>query len=158
MAAEGTIEQAEKLLQSFQPKEVLYERSHHQEIDELFGQKFYTYKLDDWMFHFETASERLMKHFGTTSLKGFGMHGINTGIVAAGAILQYLDITQHDKLQHITSLSRLDHDEYVWLDKFTVRNLELFHSANENAKTLLDVIKLITYSLAVSKISNLLRI
>lgn len=140
MASEGTIEQAEKLMQSIQPKEVLYERSHQQEISEIFGPRFYTYKLDDWMFHFETASERLMKHFGTTSLKGFGMHGLNAGVVAAGAILQYLDITQHDKLQHITGLSRMDHDEFVWLDKFTVRNLELFHSANENAKTLIDIV------------------
>lgn len=140
MASEGTIEQAEKLLQSIQPKEILYERSKHQEITELFGNKFYIYKLDEWMFHKETASERLMKHFGTASLKGFGVHDLNAGIVAAGAIMQYLDVTQHDKLQHITSLSRIDHEEFVWLDKFTVRNLELFRSANENAKTLMDVI------------------
>ena len=140
MASEGTLEQAEKLMQSILPKEILYERSHHNEISEIFSSKFYTYKLDDWMFSFDTASERIMKHFGTTSLKGFGMQGLNAGIVAAGAILQYLDLTQHDKLQHITSLSRMDHEEYVWLDKFTVRNLELFHSSNENAKTLIDII------------------
>lgn len=140
MASEGTIEQAEKLLQSIQPKEVLYERSKHQEINELFGNKFYIYKLDEWMFQKDSSSERLMKHFGTSSLKGFGVHDLSTGIVAAGAIMQYLDVTQHDKLQHITSLSRIDHEEYVWLDKFTVRNLELFRSANENAKTLMDVI------------------
>jgi len=140
MATEGTIEQAEKLMQSFQPKEVLYERSKHQEINELFGKKFYIYKLDEWMFNFTTASERLMKHFGTASLKGFGINHLSTGIVSAGVILQYLDITQHDRLQHITKLSRIDHEDYVWLDKFTVRNLELFYSANENAKTLMDVI------------------
>ena len=140
MASEGTLEQAEKLMQSIQPKEILYERSHHQDISEIFSPRFYIYKLDDWMFHFDTASERLMKHFGTASLKGFGLQGLNAGIVAAGAILQYLDITQHDKLQHITGLSRMDHEEFVWLDKFTVRNLELFHSSNENAKTLIDII------------------
>jgi DNA mismatch repair protein MutS len=140
MASEGSIEQAEKLLQSFQPKEVLYERSKHHEINELFGNKFYIYKLDEWMFQKDAATERLMKHFGTSSLKGFGVHDLSAGIVAAGAIMQYLDVTQHDKLQHITSLSRIDHEEFVWLDKFTVRNLELFRSANENAKTLIDVI------------------
>ncbi len=140
MASEGTIEQTEKLLQSIQPKEVLYERSKNKEINELFGNKFYFYKLEEWLFNQDTASERLLKHFGTASLRGFGISDLTLGTIAAGAILQYLDLTQHDKLQHITKISRIDNDDFVWLDKFTVRNLELFRSANENAKTLIDVI------------------
>lgn len=140
MASEGTIEQTDKLIQNIQPKEILFERSQHQLVDEITGKKFYTYKLDDWMFQYESASTRLMKHFGTTSLKGFGVADTDLGIIAAGAILQYLDLTMHDKLHHVTSLSRLDNNEYVWLDKFTVRNLELFTTQNDNAKTLIDVI------------------
>lgn len=140
MVSEGTIEQTEKLLQSIQPKEVLYERSKHQEINEIFGNKFYFYKLEEWLFNKDTANDRLLKHFGTTSLKGFGISDLVLGTIAAGAILQYLDLTQHDKLQHVSAISRIDNDEFVWLDKFSVRNLELFHSANENAKTLIDVI------------------
>lgn len=140
MTSEGTIEQIDKLLQSIQPKEVLYERSKNQEINELFGNKFYFYKLDEWLFNRDTANERLLKHFGTTSLKGYGISELSMGTIAAGAILQYLDITQHDKIQHITTISRIENDDFVWLDKFTVRNLEIFYSANENAKTLIDVI------------------
>jgi len=145
MVSEGNIEQAEKLLQSIQPKEVLYERSKHQEINDIFGNKFYFYKLEEWLFNQDTAYDRLLKHFGTISLKGFGISDLIIGTTAAGAILQYLDLTQHDKLKHITAISRIDNDEFVWLDKFSVRNLELFHSANENAKTLIDVLDC-TYS------------
>ncbi|OFX32293.1 MAG: DNA mismatch repair protein MutS [Bacteroidetes bacterium GWA2_32_17] len=140
MVSEGTIEQAEKLLQSIQPKEVLHERSKHQEINDIFGNKFYFYKLEEWLFNQDTAYDRLLKHFGTISLKGFGISDLIIGTTAAGAILQYLDLTQHDKLKHITGISRIDNDDFVWLDKFTVRNLELFRSTNENAKTLIDVL------------------
>ncbi len=140
LLTEGSIDYIDKLLSSFQPKEVLYEKSHHQEFVEHFGNKFYTYKLDDWIFVFENSESRLLKHFQTTSLKGFGIHDYPFGITAAGAILQYLDITEHNRLEHITSIARIEEDRYVWLDKFSVRNLELFQSIHEGGKTLLDVI------------------
>ena len=106
---------------------------------ESFGTKFYTYKLDDWIFTPEAANDRLLKQFETSSLKGFGVQNLTFGIIAAGAILYYLDITQHEQLGHITNLSRIEEDRYVWLDKFTIRNLELFHSPYEGARTLIDV-------------------
>lgn len=137
---EGNSEYIDKLLNSFQPKEIILERSKQKIFNDLFGTKFYTYALDDWVFVEESANDRLLKHFETTSLKGFGIHNLSYGIVAAGAILQYLDITQHDKIQHITALSRIEEAHYVWIDKFTIRNLELFISINEGAKTLIDVI------------------
>ncbi|MBI5218595.1 MAG: DNA mismatch repair protein MutS [Bacteroidia bacterium] len=138
--SEGTFDSIEKLIQNFQPKEVLYERSKQNLFEEIFGKKFYTFPLEDWVFTEETANERLLKHFETTSLKGFGVQNLNYGIIAAGAILNYLDLTEHDKLQHITKISRIEEDRYVWLDKFTVRNLELFHSIHEGAKTLIEVV------------------
>ncbi len=138
--AEGNFEYIDKLLSSFSPKEVLFERGHQQLFNELFGNKFYTFKLDDWIYTEEAANDRLLKHFGTTSLKGFGVSGLQLGIVAAGAILHYLDLTRHHQVQHISTLSRIEEDHYVWLDKFTIRNLELFHSINEGAKTLIDII------------------
>ncbi len=137
---EGNFEYIDKLLNSFQPKEIILERSKQKIFNDLFGTKFYTYALDDWVFVEESANDRLLKHFETTSLKGFGVHNLSYGIVASGAILQYLDITQHDKIQHITTLSRIEEERYVWIDKFTIRNLELFISINEGAKTLIDVI------------------
>ncbi|MFC2150999.1 DNA mismatch repair protein MutS [Bacteroidota bacterium] len=140
LTAEGSFEYVDKLLNSFQPKEVLFERSKQQQFKELFGEKFYTYKLDDWVYTEENATDKLLKRFQTSSLKGFGVHGLQQGIIAAGSILQYLEITQHEKLQHISTLSRIEEDRYVWLDKFTIRNLELFFSLNEGAKTLVDVI------------------
>jgi DNA mismatch repair protein MutS len=140
LTAEGNPEYIDKLLQSFQPKEVLFEKGKQQLFNEMFGTRFYTYRLDDWIFHEETAYQRLLKHFQTYSLKGFGVQSLRYGIIAAGAILQYLDITQHDRLGHITTLSRIEEDRYVWLDKFTIRNLELFNSLNEGAKTLIDII------------------
>ncbi len=140
LTAEGSFEYIDKLLNSFHPKEVLFERSKQQQFKELFGDKFYTYKLDDWVYTQENATDKLLKRFQTASLKGFGVQGLQQGIIAAGSILQYLEITQHDKLQHISTLSRIEEDHYVWLDKFTIRNLELFYSINEGAKTLVDVI------------------
>jgi len=140
LTTEGTEEQIEKLLQSFQPKEVLYERSQHEYIHAWLNQQYYLYKLDDWYFTYETSYERLIRHFEVDSLKGFGIADFSVGIAASGAILQYLDATQHDKLKHISNISRLYHEDYVWIDKFTLRNLELLYSPNENAKTLIEII------------------
>lgn len=140
LAAEGTTEYIDKLLNSFQPKEVLFERSKQKLFNDSFGNKFYTYKLDDWVYTIDTAHDKLLKHFQTTSLKGFGVQGLNAGIIAAGAILQYLDITQHTQLDHISKLSRIEEDQYVWLDKFTIRNLEIFQPLSEGGKSLVDVI------------------
>lgn len=140
LTAEGGFDYIDKLLNSFQPKEVLFERSKQQRFKELFGDKFYTYKLDDWVYTEENATDKLLKRFQTSSLKGFGVQNLQSGIIAAGSILQYLEITQHEKLQHVSTLSRIEEDRYVWLDKFTIRNLELFFSINEGAKTLVDVI------------------
>ncbi len=140
LAAEGSAAYIDKLLNNFQPREILLERTRADLFREMFGEKYYLTKLDDWVFSEESTRERLLKHFETTSLKGFGIQGLPFGTVAAGAILQYLDLTQHDKLRHITSLSRIEEDHYVWLDRFTVRNLELFHPLYENGGTLISVI------------------
>ena len=140
LAAEGSAEYIDKLLNNFQPREILVERSKTELFHEIFGDKYYLTRMDDWVFSEESTRERLLKHFETASLKGFGIQGLPFGTVAAGAILQYLDLTQHDKLRHITSLSRIEEDHYVWLDRFTVRNLELFHSIYENGGTLIGVI------------------
>ncbi len=140
LATEGTLEYIDQMLNNFQPKEVLYENKKKELFIENFGVKFYTNKLDDWIFTSEAANDRLLKQFETSSLKGFGVQSMTFGIIAAGAILYYLDITQHEQLGHITSLSRIDEERYVWLDKFTVKNLELFHSPYEGAKTLIDVL------------------
>ncbi len=137
---EGNFEYIDKLLNSFAPKEVLYERSKQQLFNQTFGSKFYTYPIDEWMFTSDTSIERLLKQFDTLSLKGFGVDNLRLGSIAAGAILHYLDLTHHEKLQHITSVSRIEEDRYVWLDKFTVRNLEIFYSVHEGAKTLIDII------------------
>ncbi len=139
LTAEGGYDYIDKLLSSFQPKEVLYERSKLQLFQENFGNSYYTYKLDDWVFTEENANERLLNRFQTSSLKGFGIQSLKHGVIAAGAILQYLELTQHERLQHVTSISRIEEDHYVWLDRFTIRNLELFYSMNEGAKTLLSV-------------------
>ena len=140
LVSEGTIEYADQMLNNFQPKEVLFEKVKRELFLEFFGPKFYTFRLDDWIFTSEAAGDRLLKQFETTSLKGFGVQNMSYGIIAAGAILHYLDITQHDQLGHITSLARIEEERYVWLDKFTIRNLELFHSVYEGAKTLVDVL------------------
>jgi DNA mismatch repair protein MutS len=140
LTAEGSFEYIDKLLSNFSPKEILFEKGKQNKFTELFGSRFYTYKLDDWVFTEDAANDRLIKHFQTTSLKGFGVGGLKLGIVAAGSVLHYLDITQHNQIKHITSLSRIEEDRYVWLDKFTIRNLELFGSINEGAFTLCDVL------------------
>jgi DNA mismatch repair protein MutS len=140
LASEGTFEYIDQMLNNFQPKEVLYEKRKSELFLETFGPKFYTFKLDDWIFTADAAGDRLLKQFETSSLKGFGVQNMPFGVIAAGAILYYLDITQHNQLGHITNLSRIEEDRYVWLDKFTIRNLELFHSPYEGAKTLIDVI------------------
>jgi DNA mismatch repair protein MutS len=139
LTSEGTIEYVDQMLNNFQPKEVLFEKGKKELFLEYFGPKFYTFKLDDWIFTQEAANDRLLKQFETSSLKGFGVQSLNFGIIAAGAILYYLDITQHDQLGHITNLTRIEENRYVWLDKFTIKNLELFHSPYEGARTLIDV-------------------
>jgi DNA mismatch repair protein MutS len=139
LTSEGTIDYIDQMLNNFQPKEVLFEKGKKELFLDNFGSKFYTFKLDDWIFTLEAANDRLLKQFETSSLKGFGVQNLNFGIIAAGAILYYLDITQHEQLGHITSLSRIEENRYVWLDKFTVKNLELFHSPYEGARTLIDI-------------------
>jgi DNA mismatch repair protein MutS len=140
LVSEGTIEYIDQMLSNFQPKEVLYEKKKQGLFQENFGSKYYTYKLDDWVFTEDAANDRLLKQFETSSLKGFGINSLSYGIIAAGAILYYLDITQHEQLGHITTISRIEEDKYVWLDKFTIKNLELFHSPYEGAKTLIEVV------------------
>ena len=139
LTSEGTIEYVDQMISNFQPKEVLFEKGKKELFLEYFGSKYYTFKLDDWIFTQDAANDRLLKQFETSSLKGFGVHNLTFGIIAAGAILYYLDLTQHEQLGHISTLSRIEENRYVWLDKFTVRNLELFHSPYEGAKTLIDV-------------------
>lgn len=140
LTAEGSVEYVEKLLSTFKPKEVLFEKGKRQEFTENFGTKLFTFAFDDWAFSPDAARDRLLKHFETNSLKGFGVHNLTYGITAAGAILHYLDLTQHHKLHHIINLVRLDEDKFVWLDKFTIRNLELFGSSNDGARSLADVL------------------
>ncbi len=139
LAAEGTIEYIDQMLSNFQPKEVLFEKKNKDLFTESFGNRYYSFKLDDWIFTGEAANDRLLKQFETKSLKGFGVSNMSCAVIAAGAILYYLDITQHEQLGHITTISRIDEDKYVWLDKFTIRNLELFYSPYEGARTLIDV-------------------
>ncbi len=140
LTAQGSFDYVDKLLGNLAPKEVLYESGKSKQFEALFGNRYYTFKLDDWVFTDDTATDRLKKHFETTSLKGFGVQGLKLGVVAAGAILHYLDITQHTQINHVINLSRIEEDKYVWLDKFTIRNLELFGSVNEGAKTLAEVL------------------
>jgi DNA mismatch repair protein MutS len=140
LTAEGSFEYVDKLLSSFQPKEVLYQKGKTQEFTSLFGGKYYTFSQDDWVYTDDAANDRLNRHFETKSLKGFGVQELSYGIVASGAILHYLDLTQHHQTKHIVSLSRIEEDRYVWLDRFTIRNLELFTSINDGAKTLVQVI------------------
>lgn len=140
LIAEGSLEYIDKLIQGFEPSEVVYQKKMNTLFRENFGEKYYTYKLEDWVFTSDFALESLNKHFGTKSLKGFGVEELNAGIIAAGAILHYLSETQHEKLGHITTLGRIEEEKYVWLDRFTVRNLELIHSPHENATTLLHIL------------------
>jgi DNA mismatch repair protein MutS len=140
LTSEGSAEYVDKLLQNFKPSEILFSKQKRKRFSELFGDNFHTFYLEDWVFQIDYASETLQKHFGTASLKGFGVEGLDQGIIAAGAALHYLGETRHDKLGHITRISRIAEDTYVWMDRFTIRNLELYHSQQENAVTLLDVI------------------
>lgn len=140
MTAEGSFEYIDKLLSSFKPKEVLFQKGKGTEFTDLFGSKYYTFTQDDWIYTEDAAEDRLLRHFGTKTLKGYGVQDLRYGVVAAGAILHYLDLTQHQQIQHVNSLSRIQEDQYVWLDRFTVRNLELFSSINEGAKTLVQVL------------------
>ena len=139
-AAEGSEEYINKLLQSFEPKEVLFQKQKSNAFKAVFGDQFYTYKLEDWVYTLDFAEDTLLNHFETKSLKGFGIDQMKTGIVAAGVALYYLSDTQHDSVGHISSISRIEEDQYVWLDRFTIRNLELFYSPNEDATTLLEVL------------------
>ena len=140
VTAEGTIDYIDKLLANFSPKELLVERSCKKRLENSFTAKYLSYELDDWMFTVETAKERLLKQFETSSLKGFGIHNMENAIVASGAILFYLDITQHTQIGHITAISRIEEEKFVRLDMFTIRNLELVNPMNEEGKSLLDVI------------------
>lgn len=140
LTGEGTFDYVEKLLGNFQPKEVLFDRSKKQEFERYFGTRLCTFEMDDWVFTDQTARQKLLKHFGTKNLKGFGVDHLNNGIVAAGSILQYLEITQHTHINHITSLARIEEDKYVRMDRFTIRSLELIAPMNEDGSSLLNVI------------------
>ena len=140
LLAQGNEEYIDKLLQNFSPSEVLVQKQFKQRFKELFDDRFYTFFLDDWVFQKEYGVETLHNHFGVNSLQGFGVQEMPEGIVAAGAVLYYLSETQHNKLQHIQNISRIAEDKYVWMDRFTVRNLELYNSTSHNAVTLLKVI------------------
>ena len=140
LVAEGTAEYADKLMGSFAPKEVLYERGRRGLFEGCFGTKFVTFELDDWVFTSQTAVDKLTRHFEVKNLKGFGIDGLRAGVIAAGAILQYLELTQHTQLHHITSISRIEEERYVRLDKFTIRNLELIQPMNEGGRSLLNVL------------------
>ena len=138
--AEGNQEYVDKLLQSLKPAEVVFQRSFQKHFKEVFGVKFYTYTLESWIFDEAFATESLLKHFQTHSLKGFGIENMHCGIVAAGAVLHYLKDTEHPNLQHITSVQRLERDDYLWMDRFTIRNLEILNSGMENGNNLLKVL------------------
>ncbi len=138
--AQGDTNYIDKLLQSFKPSEIVLQKRKLNEFHETFSEKYYVNTFDDWVFTKDFANELLLKQFGTNSLKGFGVENLEMGIIAAGAALHYLYDTQHDKTQHICKITRIEEDKYVWIDKFSSRNLELIHSPNENAKTLIDVI------------------
>ena len=140
LTGEGTFDYVEKLLGNFQPKEVLFDRTKKQDFERHFGTRLCTFEMDDWVFTDQTARQKLLKHFGTKNLKGFGVDHLNNGVVAAGAILQYLEITQHTQINHITSLARIEEDKYVRMDRFTIRSLELIAPMNEDGSSLLNVI------------------
>ncbi|MBN1767857.1 MAG: DNA mismatch repair protein MutS [Prolixibacteraceae bacterium] len=140
LTAEGSFEYIDKLLNSFQPKEVLFQRGKDAAFNEHFGHKFYTFTLDDWVYTSDAAIDRLHRHFEVKSLKGFGVQRLEYGIMASGAILHYLDITQHHHVKHISNLARIEEDRFVWLDRFTIRNLELLYPLNDGGKTLINVL------------------
>ena len=140
LTGEGTYDYVEKLMGNFQPKEVLYDRERRHDFERYFGTRLCTYEMDEWVFTEQTAHQKLFKHFNVRSLKGFGVDHLKSGVIAAGAILQYLEQTLHSQIAHITSLSRIDEERYVRLDKFTIRSLELISTMQEDGKSLLDVI------------------
>ncbi len=140
LTGEGTYDYVEKLISNFQPKEVLYDRSRKNDFEKYFGTKNCVFELDDWVFTEQTARPKLLRHFNTTTLKGFGVDHLVNGVVAAGAILQYLELTQHTQIGHITSISRIEEDKYVRLDKFTIRSLELIGTMHDEGSSLLNVI------------------
>ena len=140
LTGEGTYDYVEKLLGNFQPKEVLFDRTKKKEFEQFFGNKIFTFELDDWVFTEQTARQKLLHHFSVKNLKGFGVDHLHNGVIASGAILQYLEITQHTQIGHITSLARIEEEKYVRLDKFTVRSLELVYPMQDDGKSLCDVI------------------
>ena len=140
LTGEGTYDYVEKLLANFQPKEVLFERGRKQDFERYFGNRYFTFELDDWVYTEQTARQKLLKHFGVKSLKGFGVDHLKNGTTAAGAILQYLEQTQHTHISHITGIQRIEEEKYVRLDKFTIRSLELVQPMQEDGRSLLDVI------------------
>ena len=140
LTSEGSAEQVDKLLQNFSPNEILVSKTHKKEFLEVFGNQLHSFFLEDWIFQEDYANESLTNHFKTKTLQGFGVSHLQHGIIASGAILHYLSETQHRQLQHINTLQRIAEEEYVWMDRFTIRNLELYHSTNLNAVTLLQVI------------------
>ncbi len=140
LTSEGSMEQMDKLLQNFAPNEVLVSKSHKKEFMEVFGSQLHSFFMEDWIFQEDYAHESLNNHFGTQTLKGFGIDHLNLGIIASGAVLHYLSETQHSRLQHINRIQRIAEEEYVWMDRFTIRNLELYHSPHQNAVTLLHII------------------
>jgi DNA mismatch repair protein MutS len=139
LVAQGDRDYIEKLLQSFQPTEVLYAKDHKKEYEEIWSDKYYSYALDGWIFTEDYATELLLKRFDTLSLKGFGIEGMKEGVIAAGAVLKYLADTQHDKVAHINKIARIERDHFVWLDEFTIRNLELVQTIHEKGKSLLEI-------------------
>src|SRR5690606_26443053 len=140
LVAQGSVNYVDKLLQGFKPTEVIMSRKQSKEFLEQFGSSYYTYYLDEWPYSGDYATETLLKHFEVNSFKGFGIDRMLVGIVAAGVALHYLNETEHRNLQHISHISRIEEDRYMWLDRFTIRNLELIGSPNENAITLSDVL------------------
>ncbi len=140
LVGQGSTTYVERLIQNFKPNEILFEKNKRGEVLDLIGDRFYIFGLDDWAYTFDYGYESLIKQFETTSLKGFGIEDYTLAVTSCGALLHYLNETKHDKLKHITKVSRLDEEQYVWLDKFTIRNLELFASNNDNGKSLIDVI------------------
>ncbi|CAZ96588.1 DNA mismatch repair protein MutS [Zobellia galactanivorans] len=140
LTSEGTEEQIDKLLQNFAPNEVLVPKKYKKEFLEVFGNQFHTFYMEDWVFQNDYAQETLTNHFNTSTLKGFGVDHLGHGIIASGVVLHYLSETQHRQLQHINSLKRIAEEEHIWMDRFTIKNLELYHSTNQNAVTLLSII------------------
>ncbi|CAM3529488.1 DNA mismatch repair protein MutS [Zobellia roscoffensis] len=140
LTSEGTEEQIDKLLQNFAPNEVLVSKKHKNEFLDVFGKQFHTFYMEDWVYQNDYAQETLTNHFNTSTLKGFGVDHLSHGIIASGVVLHYLSETQHRQLQHINSLKRIAEEEHIWMDRFTIKNLELYHSTNQNAVTLLSII------------------